>query len=310
MQKDSQILIVGHDDVIERSLTQYFCDNGYLAVCSASAQKLEASCQEAVQEFFKKQTFDYVFLGSTRSGGIEANQKFRAEFMYHNLMSAGHVIHAAYQAQVKKLLFFGSSCVYPKDATQPLKEGSLLTGPMEATSEPYSVAKLAGIKLCQAYRRQYGFNAVVAVPATVYGPGMDADLSTAHVLGALITKFIRAVREGQNEVVLWGTGSPRREFLFADDFVRACARVMETHEEEALVNVGCGFDISIKELAEIVAEVTGFSGRIVFDKTKPDGAPRKLLDNSRLTKLGWRPQVDLKEGVARTVSWYKEHFIT
>jgi GDP-L-fucose synthase len=260
--------------------------------------------QTSVQKLFKTKKPEYVFLGSIRSGGIVANQKFAAEFIYENLECQTNVIHAAYRSGVKKLLYYTSSCVYPKDAKNPIKEESFLAGPLEPTSEPYAVAKIAGMKLCETYNRQYGFKAIVAVPATVYGPGSDMDLKTAHVIGALIAKFHDAVKGGLKEVTVWGSGKPKREFLFADDFVAGSLFLMGHYNDAAIVNLGCGCDVSIKELASMIKQISGFKGKIVFDASKPDGTMRKLLDNTRVAKLGWKAQVRLEEGIRRTYAWY------
>ncbi len=300
MDKKSKILIVGHDDIIEKSLSGYFAARGYGDVFSSSRLKLDVFDQGAVFRFFKSEKPRYVFLSSSRSGGITANQKYPAEFIYSNLESQNNIIHASYKYGVKKLVFFAGSCVYPKQCPQPIKEEFLLTGSLEPTSEAYSIAKIAGIKFCQAYRKQYGFNAIVAVPATIYGPGSDADIETAHVMGALIGKFARAVVRKEKDVVVWGTGKARREFIFTDDFVRAAIFLMEKYNGSEMINLGCGSDVSIKELAAIIARISGFKGKIVFDKTKPDGAMRKLLGNSRIKKLGWRAKVSLEEGIQKT----------
>lgn len=305
MDKNSKILIVGHDDVIEKSLVSYFRANGFANVVSSSAVALDTAIQPSVHAFFQKHRPEYVFLGSTRSGGIEANQKNGGEFLYHNSESQNNVIHAAYKFGVKKLLYCAASCVYPKDVAQPIKEEYLLTGKLEPTSQPYSIAKISGIQLCQAYRQQYGLNAVAVVPATVYGPGSDTNLEKAHVMGALIAKFQKAVAAGEREVTVWGSGKPRREFLFAEDFAEACLFLMDQYNDLRLLNVGCGTDVSIAELAEIIKKVSGYSGKIVFDATKPDGAMAKLLDNSRIRQLGWKPKVKLEEGIRRTYEWYK-----
>ncbi len=304
MKKDSQILIVGHNDIIEKSLYNYFKSQGYSQVFSSSAIALNTIIQNSVYHFFSQHKPEYVFLASTRSGGIGANQEFPAEFIYHNLESQNNVIHSAWKFGTRKLLFFSSSCVYPKECPQPMKEEYLLTGPLEPTSEPYAVAKIIGIKLCQSYRRQYGLNAIVMIPATIYGPGSDVDLQTAHVIGAIIGKFHEAVSSGKKEVVVWGTGKPRREFLYVDDFVEAALFLMDRYEGNEMLNVGCGYDVSIEELAQILKEVSGFSGKIIYDTSKPDGVMRKLLESSRIHKLGWRAKVDLKEGIRRTYEWY------
>lgn len=304
MNKDAPILVVGHSDIIEKSLTDHFAANHFTRVFSSSALALNTAIQPAVYDFFAQHRPEYVFLASTRSGGIEANQKQAAEFIYHNLESQNNIVYAAWKFGVKKLLYFASSCVYPKGCPQPIKPEYLLTGELEQTSEPYAVAKIAGIKLCQAYRRQYGLNAIVAIPATIYGPGSDTDLPTAHVLGALLGKFIDAVKNNRPEVVLWGTGVPRREFLYADDFVTACLFLMERYQGEEITHIGPGSDLTIKELAEMIQRICGYKGKIIFDASKPDGAMRKLLDSSRLTRLGWRPKVSLAEGIEKTYDWY------
>ncbi len=304
IEKNSPILIVGHHDIIENSLFDYLQSSGYKNVFSSSLIGLDASIQPSVYHFFSKYRPEYVFLASTRSGGIEANQRFAAEFSYHNLESQNNIIYSAQKFGTRKLLYLGSSCVYPKECPQPMKEEYLLTGPLEQTSAPYAVAKIAGITLCQSFRKQYNFNAISMVPATIYGPGSDTDAMTAHVMGALIEKIGQTFKDGKQEVVLWGTGRPRREFLYADDFARAALFLMEHYDSAEMINVGCGCDITIKELAETIAEIIGFKEKIVFDSSKPDGVPQKLLDNSRITKLGWKPKVSLKEGIEKTYQWY------
>ena len=306
MKKNSPILIVGHGDVIENSLLKYFREKGFSQVVSSSQIGLKVLEQAKVRKFFKDLHPEFVFLSSVRSGGIPANVRLAAEFIYENLEVQNNIIHTSYLSGVKKLLYFSGSCAYPREARQPLKEEYLLTGPLELTSEPYSVAKIAGTKLCQAYRRQYGFDAIVAVPATVYGPGSDTQLETAHVIGALIGKFYQAKKLRQKAVVVWGTGKPRREFLYAEDFVQACLFLMNKYEDAEMINVGCGNDVSIKQLAEMIREVSGFDGKIVYDRTKPDGTMRKLMDNHRLAKLGWKPRVGLEEGIRRTYQWYSK----
>ena len=306
MDKKSKILIVGHNDIIENSLFSYFQSNGFKDVLSSSMISLDCLSQSSVHRLFEKKRFDFIFLASARSGGIAANQKFAAEFIYSNLESQNNIIHAASQFGVKKLLFFAGSCVYPKECPQPIKEEYLLTGPLEPTSEPYSIAKIAGIKLCQSYKRQYGFNAVAAIPSTVYGPGSDVDLETAHVLGALIGKFYEAATKNEDKVIVWGTGMPRREFIYADDFVDACIFLITRYNDVEMINVGCGYDVSIRELAELIKSISGFKGQVIFDTTKPDGTLKKLMDHSRITQLGWKPRVDLKEGITKTYRWYAQ----
>jgi GDP-L-fucose synthase len=304
MDKQSKILIVGHNDIIERSLTTYFQKSGYSHIFSSSEIALNPIIQPSVYEFFQKYRPDYVFLGSTKSGGIEANIKHSAEFIYHNLESQNNIVYASHMFGVKKLLYFAGSCIYPKVCPQPIKEEHLLTAPLESTSEAYSIAKIAGLRLCQHFCRQHKANNIIAIPATIYGPGSDVDLETAHVIGALIGKFAKAVKENQKEVIVWGTGTPRREFLYADDFVDACLFLMEKYEEEQQIHVGCGYDVSIKELADIIADVSGFKGKIILDASKPDGTMQKLLDNSRITNMGWKAKTSLKEGIQKTYQWY------
>ncbi len=304
MDKSSRILIVGHNDVIEKSLLEYFSNNGFLNVFSSSQMALDTTIQDSVYRFFSDNKPEYVFLGSVQSGGIEANQKSPAEFFYKNSESQNNVVYAAHKFGAKKLMYFASSCVYPKECQQPMREEYLETGPMEPTSQAYSSAKLAGIRLCKSYRKQYGFNAIVGIPATVYGPGADTDLSTSHVLGALIHKFYEAKIKNQNNVIIWGSGSPRREFIFADDFVEACLFLMEKYQEASVVHIGLGQDISIKELAETIKEISGFKGEIIFDSAKPNGALQKLLDNYKITNLGWKPRIGIKEGIQKTYDWY------
>lgn len=305
MDKNSTILIIGHNDIIEHSLWSYFNADGYSHVFSSSAIGLNPTIQASVYEFFQKHRPAYIFLASTRSGGIEANQKNGAEFLYHNSESQNNILYSSWKFGVKKLLYFAGSCVYPKECPQPMREECLLTGPLEKTSEPYSVAKIAGLKMCQAFKEQYGFNAIVMVPATIYGPGSDGNIETAHVMGALIGKFARAIQQKDKEVIVWGTGRPRREFLFVDDFVAACLFLMKHYDGNDVVNVGCASDVSIQELSETIAGVAGFKGRIVFDATKPDGAMQKLLDSSRIHSLGWKARVPLEEGIKKTYAWYK-----
>lgn len=304
MRHDSKIFIIGHNDSVENALRGYFQAQGFSHVISNTQDRVHVLDQRKVTDFFKKFKPEYVFLGSLRSGGIAANQKFPAEFIYENTQSQNLVIDAAHRWGVKKLLYFSSSCVYPKEAKQPIKEASLLTGPLESTSEFYAVAKIAGTIMCQAYRAQYNFNAIAAVPATLYGPGSDTDIESAHVLGALMAKFHKAKKEGAHEVVLWGSGKARREFLYVDDFVSASLFLMKNYDRAEMINVGSGYDVTIKQLALMVKETSGYKGKIVFDTSKPDGAMRKLMDNSRIRKLGWKSKVSLEEGIEKTYKWY------
>ncbi|MDE1920905.1 MAG: GDP-L-fucose synthase [Candidatus Omnitrophica bacterium] len=304
MRCNSRIFIVGHNDSIENSLTNYFQARGFRHVISNTRDRVDVLDQLQVEKFFSHFKPEYIFLGSVRSGGIAANQKMPAEFIYENLQAQNLVIDAARRHKVKKLLYFSSSCVYPVQARQPIKEASLLTGTLEPTSEPYAVAKIAGMKMCRAYRAQYGFNAITAVPATLYGPGSDTDMESAHVLGALIAKFHKALAERRDKVVVWGSGRPRREFLYVDDFVSACLFLMEKYDGADAVNVGTGRDVTIKELAAMIKRASGFKGRITFDISKPDGVARKLLDSNRLRRLGFKPKVSLEEGIKKTYQWY------
>lgn len=304
MNTKSRILIVGHHDIVDNSLRDYFQSQGYENVISSADIALDTTIQSSVYHFFSENRPEYVFLTSTRSGGIQANIEQPAEFIYHNLESQNNVIYAARKFQTKKLLFLASSCVYPKVCVQPMKEDLILTGKMEETSEPYSIAKAAGIKMCQAYKKQYGLNAIVMIPATVFGPGADVDLTRSHVAGALIAKFAEAVKQGKSEIDVWGSGKPRREFLYVDDFVDACLYLMKNYEGEEVVNVGIGQDFSIVELAEKIAKIAGFKGTIKYDLSKPDGTMKKLLDNGRMQQLGWKPKVSFEEGLRRTFEWY------
>jgi len=304
MRRDSKIFIVGHNDSIENSLKKYFQAQGFRHFISNTQDRIDVLSPLSVDNFFKQFKPEYVFLGSIRSGGIAANQKYPAEFIYENSQAQNVTIEAACRYKVKKLLYFSSSCAYPKDAGQPIKESSLLTGPLETTSEAYAVAKIAGTKMCQAYRAQYGLNAITAVPATLYGPGSDTDIENAHVLGALIAKFHKAHNEGASEVVVWGSGKPRREFLYVDDFVSACLFLMEHYENTEPINIGTGEDVTIQQLAVMIKKISGFKGKIVFDASKPDGVMRKLMDNSRIRKLAWKPRVSLEEGIEKTYQWY------
>ncbi|GGN04519.1 GDP-L-fucose synthase [Thermus composti] len=307
MDKGSKIYVAGHRGLVGSAILRKLRAEGYTNLVTRTRQELDLRDQAAVNRFFEEERPEYVFLAAAKVGGILANSTYPADFIRDNLLIQTHVIDAAYRYGVKKLLFLGSSCIYPKYAPQPLKEGYLLTGPLEPTNEPYAVAKIAGIKMCQAYRRQYGFNAISLMPTNLYGPGDNFDLTTSHVLPALIRKFHEAKEEGRKEVVVWGTGTPRREFLHVDDLADAALFLMEHYESEEIINVGVGEDISIRELAELIARIVGFEGEIVYDTTKPDGTPRKLLDTSRLFALGWRPKIPLEEGIRQTYRWFLEH---
>lgn len=279
---------------------------GFSNLITRTSKELDLRNQEAVQSYFKEEQPDYVFLAAAKVGGIMANNTYRAEFLYDNLMIETNIIHAAYRSGVKKLLFLGSSCIYPKMAPQPLKEEYLLTGELEPTNEPYAIAKIAGIKLCDAYRDQYGCNFVSVMPTNLYGPGDNYDLKNSHVLPALIRKFHEAKEKGESGVEIWGTGAPKREFLHADDMADACVFLMENYNEPGLVNIGVGEDISIKDLALLIKDIVGFKGELEFDTSKPDGTPRKLLNVDKLNHLGWKAKIELKEGIESVYAEIKE----
>jgi GDP-L-fucose synthase len=270
---------------------------GFTQLIGKSRAELDLLDARAVGQFFAQEKPVYVFDAAAKVGGIHANDTLPAQFLYQNLQIQNHLIHGAYEAGVKKFLFLGSSCIYPKFAPQPMKEESLLTGPLEPSNQWYAVAKIAGIKMCQAYRRQYGCDFISAMPTNMYGPNDNYDLQNSHVLPALLRKFHEAKVSGAREVICWGTGSPFREFLYSDDLAEACVFLMEKYSEEQFINVGSGSEISIKELAELVKKITEFEGKITWDATKPDGTPRKLMDSSRLFALGWRPRINLEEGI-------------
>ncbi len=303
--RDAKILVVGHDDIMERSVTGHYRADGYTNVMSVSELALDCAIQPAVHDFFQTHRPDRVFLGSTRSGGIQANLDRPADFSYHNVQSAANVLYAAYKFGTKKVVYWASSCVYPREAPQPYKPEQIMTGPVESTSAPYAAAKLAGIAMAQGFRRQYGLKTVIAIPATVYGPDAATDIQQAHVIGALIQKFCEAVRDKAPAVTVWGSGEPLREFLYRDDFLSACRVLMEQYDGEGVVNVGSGEEVTIKDLAGMIASATGYSGRIEFDISRPDGAERKLLDNQPLRDLGWQPRTPLEEGIRQTVAWYR-----
>ena len=276
-----------------------------IVAITAAHSELDLTDQGAVEAWFEQHDIDQVYLAAARVGGIQANDAYPAEFLRDNLVMQTNIIHSAWQHGVKKLLFLGSSCIYPKLAPQPMAEDSLLTGPLEPTNEWYAIAKIAGIKMCQAYRKQYGFDAISIMPTNLYGPGDNFDLTSSHVLPALIRKFHEAKASGSESVQVWGSGKPRREFLHVDDVADACVFLMKNYSGSGIVNVGWGKDISIRELALLIGEIVGFEGRIEFDATKPDGTPRKLLDTSRLAKLGWRPSTLLADGIASTYRWFR-----
>ncbi len=294
----ARIFVAGHRGMVGSAIVRRLRRGGYDNLLLRGRDELDLTDQAAVERFFATERPDYVFIAAAKVGGIQANNTFRAEFLYQNLMIESNVIHAAWRAGVQRLLFLGSSCIYPRDCPQPIREEYLLTGPLEPTNEPYAIAKIAGIKLCESYNRQYGTRYVSAMPTNLYGPNDNYDLASSHVLPALIRKAHEAKARGDSELVVWGSGRPLREFLYVDDMADACVFLMESGISEGLFNVGTGSDVSIRELAQTVMDVVGFQGRIVFDASKPDGTPRKLLDVGRLGELGWRAATGLREGIA------------
>jgi GDP-L-fucose synthase len=308
MQKNARIYVAGHRGLVGSAIWRELERQGFTNLIGRTHSELELLDAAAVRKFYADARPEYVFVAAARVGGILANNNHPAQFLYENLEVQNNLIHGAYEARVTKLLFLGSSCIYPKHAPQPLKEEYLLTGPLEPTNEWYAIAKIAGVKMCQAYRRQYGCNFISAMPTNMYGPNDHYDLQNSHVLPALIRKFHEAKIRADEEVVCWGSGEPRREFLYADDLGRACVFLMEKYEEEQFINVGFGSDVTIRELAETVQRMVGFTGKIIWDRSKPDGTPRKWMDSSRLLALGWKPQVNLEQGIALAYSDFQRRF--
>jgi len=304
MEKDAKIFVAGHRGLVGGAILRRLKKAGFTNLLHRSRRQLDLRDQGAVVRFFRRETPEYVFLAAARVGGIRANSTFPAQFIYDNLMIEANIIHQAYLHGVKKLLFLGSSCIYPKFAPQPMREESLLNGKLEPTNEPYAVAKIAGIEMCQAYNREYGTSFISAMPTNLYGPWDNFDLLDSHVIPALMRKFHLGKVSGAQEVAVWGSGAPRREFLYVDDLADACLFLMEHYQGNDIVNVGVGQDLTIRELAELIAAVTGFKGRLGFDPSQPDGTPRKLLDVSRLTALGWQARMPLEEGLRRTYQWF------
>jgi GDP-L-fucose synthase len=297
LERESRIYVAGHRGLVGSALWRELTRRGFTHLIGRAHSELDLLDDQAVQAFFAQEKPEYVFVAAAKVGGILANDQRPAEFLYENLQIQNHIIHQAYEHGAKKLLFLGSSCIYPKLAPQPLHEEALLSGPLEPTNQWYAVAKIAGLKLCQAYRRQYGCDFISAMPTNLYGPNDNYDLQSSHVLPALIRKFHEAKTAGAAMVTCWGSGEPKREFLHADDLARACLFLMENYSDEQFINIGFGSDITIRELAELVRRIVGFSGRIVWDTSKPDGTPRKLMDSSRLLGLGWKPKVELETGI-------------
>ncbi|QMW02530.1 GDP-L-fucose synthase [Spirosoma foliorum] len=300
MEKQARIYVAGHRGMVGSAIIRKLQEEGYTTIITRTSSELDLRNQEAVADFFEQERPEYVFLAAAKVGGIMANNTYRAEFLYDNLMIESNIIHQAYKTGVKKLLFLGSSCIYPKLAPQPLKEEYLLSGFLESTNEPYAIAKITGIKLCEAYRSQYGCDFISAMPTNLYGPNDNYDLNGSHVLPALIRKFHEAKINNQPTVEVWGTGSPMREFLHADDLADACFFLMEHYNGELFVNIGTGEDVTIKQVAELIKEIVGFEGELRWNTDKPDGTPRKLMDVSRLHDMGWKHTTELKEGLERT----------
>jgi GDP-L-fucose synthase len=297
MELSSKIFVAGHRGMVGSAIWRELEARGFRNLIGKRRSELDLVDQASVRNFFESERPDYVFLAAAKVGGIHANQSEPASFIYENLQIQNNIIHWAWKCGVKKLLNLGSSCVYPKLAPQPLKEEYLLSGPLETTNQWYAVAKIAGLKLCEAYRRQHGVDFISAMPTNLYGTNDNFDLQNSHVLPAMIRKFHEAKVRGQNEVVLWGTGSPRREFLHADDLAKACLFLMDHYSDDMLINVGTGVDLTVAELADLISKIVGYEGNIVWDRSKPDGTPRKLMDVSRITALGWKPTIDLPTGI-------------
>ncbi len=304
---DSRIYVAGHRGLVGGAVFRALEAQGYRNLVGRTHHELDLTEQTPVRQFFDSERPDAVIMAAARVGGIHANNSRPATFIRDNLIIQDNVIDAAYRSGVAKFVFLGSSCIYPKLAPQPIKEDYLLTGSLEPTNEWYAIAKIAGIKMCQAYRRQFGFNAIALMPTNLYGPGDNFDLEQSHVLPALIRRFHEATLRGDRRVVVWGSGTPRREFLHVEDMADAVVHLLKTYDAEPIVNLGWGEDVTIRELVELVRTVVGFEGEVEWDATKPDGTPRKLLDTTRLTDLGWRPKITLRSGIESTYRWFKEH---
>ncbi|MBP2292294.1 GDP-L-fucose synthase family protein [Azospirillum rugosum] len=307
MDRNARIFVAGHRGLVGSAVLRRLTEEGYGDLVLRSRAELDLTDQAAVRAFFDREKIDYVFLAAAKVGGILANDRFGGDFIRDNLQIQTNVIDAAWRAGVKKLLFLGSSCLYPKFAEQPLREDALLTGPLEPSNKPYAIAKIAGITMCQAYRRQYGFNAICAMPSNLYGPGDNFDPEGSHAIPGLIRRLHDAKRQGAPSVTLWGTGTPRREFLYVDDMADACLHLMDHYDGEDIVNVGPGEDVTIADLAGMIREVVGYPGTLTQDLSKPDGHPRKVMEVSRLFATGWRPKVGLEEGLRRTYAWFQEN---
>jgi GDP-L-fucose synthase len=308
IHKNAKIYIAGHRGLVGSAIVRRLEKDGYNNLITRTRQELDLINQEAVKEFFETEKPEYVYLAAAKVGGIMANKTYPAEFIYQNLQIEANIIHYSHLYGVKKLLFLGSSCIYPKHAPQPMKEEHLLTGVLESTNEPYAIAKIAGIKMCESYRRQYNSSYISVMPTNLYGPGDNFDLENSHVLPAMIRKFHEAKLDNNRPVELWGTGSPMREFLHVDDLADACIYLMDNYNEQEFVNIGTGEDININSLALLIQKIIGHTGKIKWDKSKPDGTPRKLLDVSKLHSLGWKHSIDLEDGINSTYEWYLENY--
>ena len=308
MEKTAKVFVAGHRGLVGSAISRQLRSNGYERLLERTHAELDLTCQQAVDAFFQMERPEYVFLAAAKVGGILANNSYPADFIYQNLMMETNVIQAAYRSGVKKLLFLGSSCIYPRLCPQPIREEYLMTGPLEPTNEPYAMAKLAGISLCNAYRRQYGCNFISVMPANLYGPGDNFDLDNSHVLPALLRKFHEAKVKNHDSVTIWGSGAPRREFLFVDDLAEACVFLMQQYNEAGIVNIGTGQDQTIAELAAMVADALRYKGELVYDRTKPDGTPQKLLDVCKISALGWQAKTDLLHGLAKTYAWFVDNY--
>ncbi len=305
---EHKVFVAGHRGMVGSAIVRALKAKGYRRIVTRTRDELDLLDQAAVRRFFEVEQVDLVYLAAAKVGGIHANNTYRAQFLYENLVMEANIIHAAHEERVQKLLFLGSSCIYPKHAEQPMREDALLTGPLEPTNEPYAIAKIAGIKLCETYREQYGDNFISVMPTNLYGPGDNYDLKNSHVLPALLRKMHTAKVEGAAEVEVWGSGRPKREFLHVDDLAAACVHLMDTYNEAGWLNIGTGEDLSIRELAELIADVVGYGGALKFDPSMPDGTPRKLLDVSKVNALGWKAAIGLREGITAVYSEVKSSF--
>ena len=309
LKKSDKIFVAGHRGMVGSALVRHLEAEGFTNLSNRDSSQLDLMNESAVMKFFLEEAPAVVILAAAKVGGIKANNDYPVEFLLENLRIQNNVIRSAYQTGVRKLLFLGSSCIYPKFAPQPIPETALLSGPLEPTNEAYAIAKIAGIKLCQAYSREYGANFVSAMPTNLYGPNDNFDLETSHVLAALMRKAHQAKERKDQKLIVWGTGKPRREFLHVDDLASACLLLLEKYDSPDIINVGCGEDISIRELAELICDLVGFDGELAWDTSKPDGTPRKLLDVTKLRALGWKPAITLRQGIAQTYDWFRANCV-